>query len=142
MVEGTEPAVQRDQALAVFHLEILVVQGVDLGVTVQSRLCRQFDLVEAHMSGNRAKPGDMPLIQRNARVRRDASTGSTKGWGSPIYGESNAPICTARVWGSADGCRKSITRRSRAQSTQTRPDKSEDRQSRAKPHSRWQNPTA
>src|SRR4051812_9000824 len=47
VVEGAKPAVEGDQAVAVIHLEVFVVEVVDIGVAIDAGVLPEFDLVEA-----------------------------------------------------------------------------------------------
>src|SRR5437867_5320060 len=71
VVESAEPPVERDQSVAVVHLEIFVVEVVDVGVAIDGRVLAQLDLVEADMAGDGAEAGIMQLIKRQDRIGRN-----------------------------------------------------------------------
>ena len=68
-MEGAEPLVERDRAVGVVALEVLVVEVVRVAVGVDRALLADHDLLEAGMARHRRQAGMDQVEQRVHRVR-------------------------------------------------------------------------
>ncbi len=62
-MESAEPLVERDKPVAVVHLEILMMEVVDVGMRVERTFFADLTLVKNDMTGDRAKAGAVLLIK-------------------------------------------------------------------------------
>jgi len=68
VVPGAKKLIERNGAVGVVHLEVLVMQVMREGVGVDGGVLAEHNLVEADMADHRARAGDVQMIEQQQRM--------------------------------------------------------------------------
>jgi hypothetical protein len=70
IVPCSEPPIERQKAVRIVHLEILVVKVVRMGMGINCPIRPHLNLVETDMSNHSAGSGHLRVLEHQKRVRR------------------------------------------------------------------------